>query len=342
MIDDFLENPSHVGTEYSRRDTILQTVNLKTGEIELYGKIGDGAVYFSGAQVRQHKAFKELKEQRKRWKKADRDNGLNNFFFVSRDANLKKLKPENAARLIYLATFQEYYSDGGILKIGYKPMKINQLPKVLQISQTQIYTSFLPDVRDSHGFLRQDENGNLRLNITIFGKGKGAVNGLNKPYFLFYIKTIRELYEGAKRTEKATHRRLDRQLGYVFGLLPFVNLRFNVLCHNPFETDPEQVDLMSLKDFYRLCGVSEGKADRFKRRLKDFTITVNGKSEQLIAYLRFDDGGGTSFDCITVNPSVISCGIATTGEKQANMELLFTQLRKRQDCSPKTEKPKNS
>lgn len=55
-----------------------------------------------------------------------------------------------------------------------------------------------------------------------------------------------------------TRERNRQRLGVIYALLPFVNMRYGVLCRDAFETDVDKVYPLSFKD---ICGMTDRHND---------------------------------------------------------------------------------
>ena len=109
-----------------------------------------------------------------------------NFYWFSATSHLEHLRPENAARLIYLATFQAY--DTRALMNGRKPIKSTQIADILKVSKPIAY-AFLADVKEQ-GYITEGKDKELYLSA-VFKKGRCKGNKKEYPYYKFYIETIR-------------------------------------------------------------------------------------------------------------------------------------------------------
>ena len=110
---------------------------------------------------------------------------------------------------------------------------------------------------------------------SIFKRGK--LKGQNELYRKFYNKGIRTLYEMAYK--KCTH------LGYLFMLLPFVSIQYNVLCDNPLEDELEKVNSITVKEFCERIGYDFNNIGRLASIYRHITFDVNGHQERFCSFV---------------------------------------------------------
>lgn len=155
------------------------------------------------------------------------------------------------------------------------PMKRADLPKVLGLSRSGAYKFW----RDVNGkFFTEDENHFLYLNTPLIFRSKIPKDLHGAHLQKIYRKTVRELY-------RHTDIRKHTQLGYVFQLLPYVNLEFNIVCIDPFQTQLQDVQPLSVKDLCDLIGYDSTQAKRLIRELASLRYSHNGRIEYLLSYV---------------------------------------------------------
>ena len=99
-------------------------------------------------------------------------------------------------------------------------MKRCDLPEFLEVSPSTV-RRFLEEVKD---FIKEDDDGLSLTKKDIFKKGK-MKNTKNQTYTKFYTNNLRRLY-------KSVSPRDHQFLGYIFKMIPYMNVEYNVLCHN--------------------------------------------------------------------------------------------------------------
>ena len=212
------------------------------------------------------------------------------------------IEPANLTKLIYLSTFMFY--NNRLLYNNRIPITKKNLQNVLGIGKTAYY-KFANEVFDK-GLLIEDDKGRLSLNKEIFFRGYMRdvqkylnENQLDKDIIKLYYNSIREIYTKSKVTEHG-------KLSYLFQMIPYINIEFNILCHNPFETNFDLIDPMIMEDYCEIIGYSVNNVFRLKNSLKSISIG------DTYAFNFVDNGEGL-FCC--VNPCVFYAGCGDNLDK---------------------------
>ena len=232
-------------------------------------------------------------EQRRYWRRQQNDElaGRKGFYFILSNTDFEGLSPSNVTRLIYLNTFLDY--ETGLLSERGKSVKKKDLQRLLKLSRPTV-NDFWNDV--SPHYLSETKDGTLITNAEIFKRGK--LKGQSELYRKFYNKGIRILYENAYK--KSTH------LGYLFMLLPYVNIQFNVLCDNPLEDELDKVNFLTVKEFYECIGYDFSQISRLASIYRNVTFDVNGKQERFCSFVT--DGLDLANGRIFINPHILYSG----------------------------------
>ena len=211
------------------------------------------------------------------------------FSFVRGDA-LCQLKPATSARLVMLSTFKEYGREP-LMMTQRRPMKRDELPGVLRVSRATVDRT----IDDAAGLLTIDTDGAVCLNSDAFCMGK-----LPKKHPVFhrlFRSSVRHLWANTATSQQ-------KHLGYVFQMLPYLNIQHNVLCWNPWERDPGSIQFMCLPEFAREIGYTGvTNISRLRSIYRDIKLPVNGEWEAFCAVI---DVGKTTR--IIVNPAVVYAG----------------------------------
>ena len=255
--------------------TVLDTVNVT---------LPVGSKIYTPEQQEAYRRYKAIKEH---------SNALGRFFFAHQRETFTHISPESATRLIYLNTFAGFNSNQ-LMRTTRTPLKYTDLPKVLGLSVSTV-SRFLKEV--SPDYIEIDEEGRIFTNRDIFIRGRLTSNG--EPFQKIYINNVRRLYQGVPR-------RRDRQLGYIFKLLPYINVEYNLLCTNPMETILEEVDLISVADFCDMVGYDVRHVNKLLKIYSNLLFEVDGRMERFcaIAY----DGVTKEEARILVNPHILYSG----------------------------------
>ncbi len=243
----------------------------------------------------------EDKERHQRWKerwKERRENAeivskeLGKFAFVSANQQFEGLSPETTARLIYLSTFLKYNSDG-LFRSQRTALTRAHLPELTGLSARTV-SRFLDEVCPR--YMYEDEDGALHMNPGIFRYGALSKSAELGSFQKIYMNAVRSLY---RRTSTSNH----RQLGYIFQMLPYINIEHNIICKNIFEKDLENIEFLTLPEFCKAVGYDYSTMARLKKIYGNIRVEVNGELEPFCAFVTA--GGITK---IFVNPHVIYSG----------------------------------
>lgn len=133
---------------------------------------------------------------------------------------------------------------------------------------------------------------------------RGKIPKQDKPevthYQKAYINAVRKLYN-------ATSIRKHKQLGYVFKLLPHINLEYNIFCKDPFIKEIDDIMPLSVVDLCCLIGYNVNQSARLLKELQALTFEHNHRQEFLVSYV--DNGNNTpQSKIIFVNPHIMYNG----------------------------------
>lgn len=238
-------------------------------------------------QVRREQERREREERERLWRKR-----VGAFFFVRDEYSEKELRPATKARLIYLATYLDY---GGVLALSKcARMQFKNLQSVLALSKTEVH-KFWNEVNGT--YLAKDDQNGLLMVSECFKKGK--LDNERIQYKKLFSKAVQQLY---RRTEPAKH----KYLGYVFQMLPFVNVEYNILCHNPTEKDLDYILPLSVNEFCGAIGYSVENRARLMQTYAKIRFPVGEHEEQFCSFVTngTDIGKAKMF----INPHVLYMG----------------------------------
>lgn len=196
------------------------------------------------------------------------------MYIFGNNRDISDLKPQTAARLMYLSTWLQYDGDYLVNRDG--KMTREQIKAVMGL-KSRTFDEFLSEITKT-GYVIKDDN-SYRLNKDYFQKGRCELNKslAEHRYVRVYIDYIRTLY---KKTPQSKH----VHLGYIFQLIPYINCEYNVLCHNPLEKDPEKIIPMTVGEFCEAIGYDVSQASRLLNIYDGITFEVNGKNCYFCGY----------------------------------------------------------
>lgn len=263
--------------------------DYSTGEIIGGMNYGDIITSREELQRRAEEKQKRLEHEATRY----RSNGRK-YYFVKSDSKFNDISPAMVTRLIYLSTYVGYGNSVLMLTAKTK-MKRVDLQDILGLSKRHT-VNFWKEVNSL--YVSEDENGYLVLNDDMFKRGK-LKRKQSIPYQQFYIDGVRKLYEAASVSQ-------HKQLGYLFSMLPYISVEYNLLCHNPYEKDMGKVKLMSIAEFCNEIGYSISNVGRLKRIYNAVRFDVDGRQERFctMIYNGLDENSAK----ICINPNVLYAG----------------------------------
>lgn len=277
----------------------------KTGEVreETFTVLEPGDQVTTKKDRERHKKFAERdrnRAMRKSWFK-ESEAELGPFIFALFDRShgpQHSLKEGTYARLAYLATYLDF--DQNLAKTRKVSMSKKDAEKVLGLSRAEFYR-FWAEVTGAR-CIEEGEDGILRLPKKLFIKGRITSKSYQAGFAKVFVRQMRKLY-------KAIPAKSHRYLGAVFQMLPYISVKFNILCWNPLETDIDKVEAMTLTDFCVLTGRSKSDVTKLRREYQKVKFTMeDGIARWFCAFVRSTVGDQTEREIIVVNPRVIFMG----------------------------------
>ena len=241
----------------------------------------------------QQEAYKKRKEiERLKAQRIEQDSDLGYFYFLRKDHETGKISADTLGRLIYLLTYLDY--DGNLMLSQRKPMKKSDLENVMGLSRSTVWRFW----QEINGRYIVETDGVLKLSNNDVIRGKLCTDG--HVYQKFYINAIRKLY---RRIKKTSH---HKYLGYVYMTLPYINLEFNIICHNPDETNLKAVKPMSIGEFCNKIGYDAGNFDRLRKIYSQITFDVDEEEQYFLSFVmnNYDANSIRMF----VNPRILYSG----------------------------------
>ena len=244
----------------------------------------------------QQKAYRQRKQnEQESYFRRKNNEPLGAFFFIPIEECFNDISPETVTRLIYLNTFTKYNSNS-LMLTQRTPMRYKDLASVMNVSKSTV-TRFWNEAYPHYLTMQGDSL--IFTNKDIFKKGFLKHKKEYTDYQKFYIDGIRKLYNS---TSKSNH----KHLGYLFKLLPYINLEYNLVCHNPKEKILDDVELMSMKEFCNQIKYDVTHLDRLLYIYRNIYFEVNGHKERFCTMIY--DGIEKQNAKIFINPHILYCG----------------------------------
>jgi len=271
----------------------LFAVRNATGEVveAIVTTIPIGSIILTPAQL----DLLEIKKKNEAQKMYRRNNKAK-FVFAHSEHDYQDIKPETLGRLMYLSTYLPYGTN--VLSRTQKTkIKKADLPSIMGLSTGTFYR-FWEDLKGK--YLQEDENGYIVLSPACFVRGKIQAKNIGEEWQKLYIEFMRELYA---KTPPTNH----RYLGYIFQMLPFVNIEYNILCHNPQETDLAAIQPITLDEFCLACGYANtDQRTRLVKKYAQIYFNVEGSKERFCSIIT--DLANIGKANIYINPNIIYKG----------------------------------
>lgn len=305
----------------SETGTIIYS-DPESGDVkEFYqAEIEHGTIIIPPDEQKRRQAAKVKREQREYHVTNKKDK----FVFVDSAIDLSDMPCKMVTRLIYLSTYAAFNTtkedkNGKVInnKLG-TPLLRNgihlqrkDLTRVLGVKSERTVASFMEAVCPK--FVCEDEAGGLYLVKDIFNRG-----GLKRKQFIqyqrIYNNSVRSLYEAANG-------KYHSWLGYVFMMIPYINLEYNILCWNPTETDRGKIQPMTPKQFCERIVYRNSNRNRLMNIYDSIMFDVGGKQEHFCKFTGSWNKQQDSIICI--NPNVIYAG--TDEHRMDIMKLFFNE-----------------
>ncbi len=214
-------------------------------------------------------------------------------YYVPLEANFSNIINPTAARLVYLATYIN--KDNYIAFDNGRIMTRQNIQEVLKLDN-RTFMRFLKEAR-ANNYLLEDDVG-FRLPLDKFGKGTMAKDK-NQVAAKLFIHSVRFLYENATVSS-------HKMLGYLYVIVPYINLTYNVLCENPLETDKDKVRKMTVETLCEKLGLDVSHSGRFVNQLLKIQYPDrNGDTRSILISVK-DTKNDKLREFLCVNPRLYS------------------------------------
>lgn len=266
----------------------------KDGEIvDLHERTYENlAMDFIQYQEQQEEARREQKEKKEILEKINQQNEFKeyiktfygSFYFYFYKRIIKTLEPQHLTRFLYLCTYINY---DNILIIDkttrHIPIYEEDLQSILKVSRAESFRTKAALLNNN--LISIQDNGIIKINDKFCKKGDIMKNNKIDKTRVFN-NAIKELYEKSLPRE-------HKKLALLFQMLPYINLKYNIICKNPDEEIQENINNYTLKELMQELG--QTNITRFKNDL--LKLTVGGEPVISIHLI------GKS-NCIVINPKV--------------------------------------
>lgn len=170
----------------------------------------------------------------------------------------------------------------------------SDLQAILNVSRPTA-NKFYKDCIDA-GVLKDHGKDGLYLIGNLFFKGKTN----NKERIKLFRLTVQQLY---KKLPQKKH----GLFGYVIQLVPWINFEWNIVCHNPQETNKNRIDPMSFRDICKKLGYDPEHAERLKKALTSPVFVWEHHKQPLCGFFSMNAQDGKQ-SMMVINPHILFAG----------------------------------
>lgn len=215
---------------------------------------------------------------------------------------LEQLPSTHVSMLFYLITYCGY---DGLLSTGKLPIRKEDLSGLLKVSRTtawRFWESIL-----GLDICSEADDGRIVVNEDYFRRGSikqqelVAMASRGTYVTRVYVDAIRSLYERSVTSSKKT-------LCYLFQVIPFLNREYNIVCHNPLESDLEKIQPMNLGEFCNAIGYNDKNASRLLSYMLEPKFDGRGGVESAMRYVVSDKLRDKRSFNMFINPNVYYAG----------------------------------
>ena len=227
------------------------------------------------------------------------NSGEENFIFHLFDnaKYFKDISSQSIVRLVYLATYIDYSNN--ILCFENKiPLTKKDIKKLMLLTDS-VFKRWFNEMIDKKYIIQKDEGFYITSKYFLKGQINKNLNAYkNNRYTRIYINAIRKLYLTTKTTSHTV-------LGYIFQLIPFVNLQWNIVCNNPLETDKDLINPLTVGEFCDIIGYDKKNAKRLIKIIASIRFEWKNKIQRFCSYIYDSD---ITNMMIFINPNIFYSG----------------------------------
>ena len=301
------------------RPVVVQTKDAKTGEILETKEYENGVRMQSQKEVKQKKEFYDQEHERqflnaiKKKQMSEIGEFIWSIYYINTVYNPGNISESNITRLMYLVTFIDY--DGYLIKPNSPQfftsrnkeyMDKHDIKDVMKL-KPRTFTNFYNEVILDKKMFTISDDGRYKINDFYFNRGNidsDKIRNLaecNAYITKLYIKGVREMY--AMATPKS-----HKTLSYLFQIIPYVNRKYNIVCHNPLEADLKRIKPMTLGEFCNTIGYDESNSTRlFSTLFEPMFTTDDGNIQSAVRYVATKGTSKKTYN-IFINPRVYYAG----------------------------------
>lgn len=216
--------------------------------------------------------------------------------FITEFNKITDLEPQTIARLMFLSTYVSY-KDNILMYDNGVVFKKKDLSKVMGLNRDSL-RKFIKEITDK-GYLIETDAG-YKITLSLVHKGEAKFRPLDdhERFVKVYIQAMRKMYNSVTT-------RQHKFLGYVFQMLPYVNIYHNILCLNPYEEDIDNIHPLSFSGMIRDLGLSEHNIDHFRKTAERILFDINGEEQHFLCYVLNAEIDSKNDGVVVINPNIL-------------------------------------
>ena len=278
--------------------------DAETGETDLLPK---GTIVMTPEEVERRKSYAKLRQEQaeeKRKLAAAKDRLCGDFvwsLYKVGEEYHPNVSDSLLTKIIYLLTYLDYNSSMLVVREGanqkYRPMKKADVRNLIQLHRSK-FDAFWGQVLET-GIITEDSEGKLIVDSSFRKGALGKRDREGQAAIKLFTHAVRYLYEN---TDVRSH----KYLSYFYRLIPYINLKYNIVCRNPLEDDGDLIDKITIKDICHILGVDESNQTRLKNALFSLRFVDKNGDERSVITIVTNYKNDERRDFVLINPQFYS------------------------------------
>lgn len=199
--------------------------------------------------------------------------------FNSREEYYPNVSDSMLAKIVYLITYMDYGTNILMVRDSStepkRPMTKKDVQKVIRLHRCK-FSRFWNEMLAT-GIIAEEADGRLRV-CKNFCKGK--LTNKNAAAMKVFTHAVKYMYENVDV-------RSHRYIAYLFRLIPYISLRYNIVCKNPLETNESAIEWMTVKEICQVLKIDESQAARFMNNLFSLEfVDRQGDKNSVVMFLK--------------------------------------------------------
>lgn len=247
-------------------------VDSETGEAVV---IPVGTAIKTPEELEKSKKKRDKREENIRIAKWTNGNSGNFFWYLFQPCQncSDKINNRLLVDILYLVSYMDYNTDR--LVIGSKkkkPMSKTDVKRIIKGHKKDFSVFWSAVIRT--GIIQEEQND---LVVTSnFSRGSLNLNG--RIAVKIFVLPLRQLYEKSNVSDRSC-------LAYVFRLIPYTNIAYNVVCKNPLEKCYEKIEPLTLKEMCEALQVDVRNQTKIMRKLQSLSFIDKNGTEKYVVKL---------------------------------------------------------